>query len=164
MLIYIPIFLIFIPKILTENIISLPFEYHSFNKNSKNKTDIIGELSFSQIVIPIIIGSNEQEFLISITLQSYYTIIMGNEFKNDNWEIAKNLQPLYEKSRSDTYIKIKEVKELSESVVTEGIFCNDIFNFKNNNIGKLNFLIGTSQQGEYGAIDYFYLINFYYFS
>ena len=107
---YLILFINIFCLIRTNNNFLLPFYHMSFSKND-NENNFFKKLFLSQIVTKTEIGSKKTIFYSSFKLQSYYTYILGNNLRKDQYKkLSKNIQYFFDYNLSDTYESIKEEK------------------------------------------------------
>ena len=93
-----------------NNIFLIPFYHMSFSQND-SENNILNKLFLSQIVTKTEIGSKKQYFFSSFKLQSYYTYILGNNLRKDQYKkLSKNIPNFFDYNLSETYKSIKEEK------------------------------------------------------
>jgi len=82
----------------------------SFSQNN-SENNILNKLFLSQIVAKTEIGSKKALFFSSFKLQSYYTYILGNNLRRDQYKkLNKNIPNFFDYNLSETYKSIKEEK------------------------------------------------------
>ena len=140
--IYIFLFLnIIIFKIRSQKLLKIPFKT-IYNTTDININNLIPILYKSKIGTILKLGIPENEFKLSISLQSYYSYIIESES-------GVKMNNLFNKKKSNTYEIIKEFQFYSLEPFYSGEFGLDFFKINNLNLDKTYFFVAKSIHNQY---------------
>ena len=130
--------LIFFNQIINSNILKIPFKYYPTNIFFPNQTHPLASKYMSQIVIELQIGTPPEKFNLSLNLNSFHSLFLGQKLP------GIELNKYYNKSLSSTFNCTKDKKYYYKEDFDEAEVFNDIIYFpekeKNFNF-NFNFLL-----------------------
>ena len=114
--------------------IVLPF-YTKINETQYQKNYMQAKF-YNDIFVNIKVGSNKQELPVQLRLHAYTFYLTNESYKDERYNIKK-----FESSKSNTYEKVKEIKEYNEEEdFASASLSKETFYFGNIEVPKITFI------------------------